>query len=193
MGDFWVCFHWSKVHYFRTSAQLENEIIFLKQHLQRVMRILHGNGIDVEEQSSFHVNMLFTRETIMQSRFRQVMQEEFDYRVDDAQMIDNCLVSLRPQLGNFLLHIELNFVDRISPFIRTAYPRQHSTRHETNEAITQGRISSRITGVLLSTFMGSPMPFFQCRIWTINWSNNFECWIQIVYCYRIFVIEQPCT
>jgi hypothetical protein len=128
------------------------------------MRILHGNGIEVEEQSTYHVNLLFFRETIMQSRFRELMRDEYNYKVDDAQIIDDCSITLRPQLGNIMLHIELNFVDRISPFIRSTYPQGRSMRHTTSEAITQGRISSRIAGVLLSSLMGSRMPFFQCRI-----------------------------
>lgn len=127
------------------------------------MRILHSNGIDIEEQSQFHVNMLFFKDAVMKSRYRDILQQEYEYKVKDED-INECMVRVRPQLSNFHLDIEMNFLDHLSPFIRSSYPQNHSMRHATNEAITQGRISSRIAGVLLSTFMGSPMPFLQCRI-----------------------------
>jgi hypothetical protein len=107
--------------------------------------------------------MLFEKDAVMKSHFREIMQNNYEYVVKD-EMINNCMVKMDPKVGNFQLKIELNFVDRLSPFIKSSYPTNHSTRHATNEAITQGRISSRIANVLLSSLMGSQNPFTQCRI-----------------------------
>ncbi|KAI6195166.1 hypothetical protein M3Y96_01202100 [Aphelenchoides besseyi] len=142
---------------------LRNELAFLKEHLDRVARAVHGNGMEIERGSTFTVNYLFNRSVIFESEITDMIDGLLETN-DSVLRVSECSSAIDFDLHNIHVHVEFNFADKLSPFIRNEYPIGRSYRSQVNEATTRGRISSRIASALLNVFMALPTEFFECRI-----------------------------
>ncbi|KAI6234759.1 hypothetical protein M3Y99_00765500 [Aphelenchoides fujianensis] len=146
-----------------TAQDLRNELAYLKEHLDRVARIVHGNGMEIEGDSSFNVNLVFNRSVVLEADVPELLDGLFD-RNDTNVRLDECAAAVDFELHGIHVHVVMNFADKLSPFIRDEYPHGRAFRSQVTAATTRGRISARIAGALLAALMGTPTEFFECRI-----------------------------